>query len=125
MSFITDCANIPGSTQLSVDVSNPDSLVVKNSQDCTAILENNKRLHRQAGEDGGYGPTREWKRAASVPLIIAEKWLREDGIRFWDSEDSDAFLRKLDDPENLFLRTAPGRLSRNRSRTYCKASSGR
>lgn len=126
MSFISEgISNLPGSPVTSVDVSNPDFLIIKNEQDCTAVLKDNKRLYNQAKQDGGYGPTREWKRVASIPPIILEKWYKEDGIRWWDSEDAHLLARKLDDPDWLFLRTAPGVISRRpgKRRMY-KASTG-
>ncbi len=117
MSFISEgISNLPGSPVTSVDVSNPDFLVVKNEQDCEPVLKDNKRLYNQAAQDGGYGLSKSWKRVASIPPIILEKWFKEDGIRWWDSEDTHLLARKLDDPEWSGLRTAPGVISRRRGK---------
>jgi hypothetical protein len=70
----------------------------------------------------GYGPTREWRRAATIPNILLEKWHKEEGIRWWDSEDTPKLMEKLDDPEWSFLRTAPGHLGRKPFRKFHRAS---
>ena len=70
----------------------------------------------------GYGPTREWRRVASIPNIILEKWYKEEGIRWWDSEDMAKLAAKLDDPEWSYLRTAPGHVGRRPYRQYYRAS---
>jgi hypothetical protein len=121
MGLLWDVANIEGGTTTGIDYDPvDDQLTVVNLQDCEPTLELNKKLYNQ--DDGGYGPTREWKRVASIPNIILEKWLKEEGIRWWDSEDTHKLAAKLDDPEWKFLRTAPGRVSRKPVRNYYKAS---
>ncbi len=88
-------------------------------QDVEPILLNNKRLNRDAEEgNGGYSDTREWRRIASIPLILVEKWLREEGINAMLREHWPYVAAKLDSPEYAFLRTAPGRVSRRPLRSY-------
>jgi len=96
-----------------------DLLVVQSIADVEPFLEQNKADMREA-ETGsrGYTPSRDLQRVASIPNIIIEKWLREDGINVFDDNDADKVLAKLDSPEYLFLRTAPGRLSRKPVREY-------
>jgi hypothetical protein len=80
----------------------------KFSQDVSALLDRNKAMYN---ENDGYSPSREWRRAASIPVIIQQKWLQEEG---WDCYDLpanwDKLKQKLNSSEYLFLRTAPGRL---------------
>jgi len=92
--------------------------VIQSTQDIEPILQNNKRLFN---EGDGYGPSREWKRAASVPNIIIEKWMKM-GINAYDLEDLPKILAMLDSPEYRYLRTAPGRLSRRPVRHFLRAS---
>jgi len=81
-------------------------------QDVEPILNNNKRLMAEA-ETGnkGYSPDGDWKRLASIPLVLVEKWLFEEGINVNNKDHWPAVAAKLDDPEYLYLRTAPGRVS--------------
>ncbi len=121
MGLLWDVSNIEGGTATGIGYDPvDDELTVVNQQDCEPTIELNKKLYNDGTE--GYGPTREWRRIASIPNIILEKWLKEEGIRFWDSEDTHKLAAKLDDPEWKFLRTAPGKVSRKPIRTYCKAS---
>jgi hypothetical protein len=76
-------------------------------QDVEPILENNKALQ---GLNDGYTPSKEFRRAASIPNVIIEKWRIEEGIDFFNPDHWPAIKRKLNDPDYLWLRTAPGRL---------------
>lgn len=83
-----------------------NNIVVGRFQDVEPILEHNKRL---ATMDDGYSPSRNLRRVASIPMIVVEQWMQE-GISIFNKNHRDAIRKKLNDPENLFLRTAPGRL---------------
>jgi len=121
MGLLWDVANIEGGTTTGIDYDPvDDQLTVLNRQDCEPTLELNKKLYNDG--TNGYGPTREWRRVATIPNVILEKWLTEEGIRYWDSEDTAKLAAKLDDPEWRFLRTAPGKVSRKPVRNYYKAS---
>ena len=85
------------------------TFTLRTVQDVDPILENNKNL--QALNDG-YSPSRELKRVASVPTTILRKWCKDAGISFRrflrrPHEFSGWLERKLSDPENRFLLTAP------------------
>jgi hypothetical protein len=95
-----------------------DRPVIRSTQDVEPIIENNKRLYN---DGDGYSPSREWKRAASVPNIIIEQWMKK-GINAYKYEDTPKILAMLDSPEYRFLRTAPGRLSRRPIRHFFRAS---
>lgn len=85
-----------------------DQYLLHSSQDTDAIIERNKAM---ATTNDGYSPSRELRRVATIPALIREKWLKEEG---WDAWRPDRYpeqlMRKLNDPEWQFLRTAPGRL---------------
>jgi hypothetical protein len=79
------------------------------SADVAPILERNKAM---ATHNDGYSPTREMRRVASIPLIILQKW-KEEGWDPFNTSDPDVqkkLAAKLDDPEYMWLRTAPGRV---------------
>lgn len=77
------------------------------SADVGAALEQNKAM---ALHNDGYSPSRELRRVAFIPAIIAYKWLSEEGWNVYDPEHSDRLARKLNSSDYAFLRTAPGQL---------------
>jgi hypothetical protein len=89
-------------------VEDEDGLVFHSTQDVEGILD----LNKAAFNDGtrGYTPSRDLRKIAEIPLIIAEKWKNELGVDVFDKNHADAVRRLLNDPEWLYLRTAPGRV---------------
>ncbi|MBP2311887.1 hypothetical protein [Azospirillum soli] len=86
----------------------PDGLLIfERSQDCTPILDRNKALQN---DGDGYSPSRELRRVASIPNVLIEKWLNEEGINLFDPDHWPAIQRKLNSSEYLYLRTAPGQV---------------
>jgi len=90
-------------------------LVVHREADVEPILEANKALYTSGD---GYTPSRELRRAASVPMAIIEKWRNELGVDVFDQNDRAKVLQLLDSNEYRFLRTAPGTLSRKPKRVF-------
>lgn len=82
-------------------------LVVHREADVEPILEHNKAL---AASGDGYSPSRELRRAASIPMAIVEKWKNELGVDVFNPDHLPAVRRLLNSNEYLYLRTAPGRL---------------
>lgn len=82
-------------------------LTVIRGADVEPILEHNKALHAL---NDGYSPSREWRRAASIPLAVVEKWKNELGVDLFNPDHRPAVRRLLNSNEYAFLRTAPGRL---------------
>jgi len=85
------------------------SIHVDSYSDVSAILERNKAM---ANHNDGYSPSREMRRAASIPLSIVFKWLNEEGWFALDPRNWDRLSKKLDDPDWRWLRTAPGHLGK-------------
>lgn len=85
-----------------------DRTVIETVQDVEPILERNKAL--QSEDAGGWSPTRELRRAATIPDIVILKWRREEGIDVYDPDHWPAVKRKLNSSEYRWLRTAPGTL---------------
>ncbi len=111
MGLIWDMSNMAGSIGVGMKYDPiDDELLVRSQQDVEPTLELNKKLYTK--DDEGYGSTRDLRRVASIPNIIVEKWLKEDGINVYREEDWPKVAAKLDDPEYRFLRTAPGKVSR-------------
>ena len=83
-----------------------DTATIRRVQDVEPVLDRNKALYTH---NDGYSPSRDIRRVASIPLVVVEQWMKE-GIDIFDPNCREAVKKKLNDPENLFLRTAPGRL---------------
>lgn len=78
-------------------------LIVDRVQDVEPILEGNKARQIE-------GPDRksELRHIATIPNVIIEKWLLEDGVPFMrmnGPEFAKFVRRKLDDPDWKYLRT--------------------
>lgn len=79
--------------------------IIERWQDCEAIVENNKRLQKEAQRSDFMRHT------ASIPNVIIERWLNEElqrgnvGLRLFSEEFNRVIFRKLRDPEWKWLRT--------------------
>ena len=86
---------------------------IHSEQDCSAALDLNKAM---ANHNDGYTPSRDMRRAAHIPDIVLLLWRQELGGGHGPASDPlhpsnrKWLLRRLDDPDWRFLRTAPGRL---------------
>jgi hypothetical protein len=83
---------------------------IKTLQNVDEILDWNKTLANHDGD--GYSPSREWRRAASIPTVLIHKWLAEEGIDVFNDDHWPAVVKKLDSIEYQYLRTAPGRIGK-------------
>lgn len=88
---------------------------VLSAQDVGSIIERNKAM---ANHNDGYTGSREMRRVASIPLVLIEKWKREEGWDALDPDHSDKLMQKLNDPDYAFLRTAEGRLGMTQDGTF-------
>lgn len=97
-------------TEVSID-SEDGALVERRVQDVEPILEANKA--RQFDE-AWWSANKDMLLVAEIPFVIAEQWMREAGItphEFLSLDPGEGWLkRKLEDPENRFLRVYPGRI---------------
>lgn len=89
------------------------SAIIRTVGESEPVLDHNQRLRALATDDGGYvrGSDRGMKRVASIPAEIVVKWAVEEGIDVYNPEHSERVMRKLNDPDYAYLRTAPGRLA--------------
>lgn len=82
------------------------SLTVSRSQDCTAIAEHCKAQHNA----GAFGSS-EVKHAASIPLILVEKYCNEQGINLHELLNNPAHIRRVVmNPDNSAFRIWKGRI---------------
>ena len=90
-----------------VSASQRDS-IIQRVQDVEPIIENNKRLQ---AEGKGYSSSRELRRIASIPMVVVERWIQEDGVNFMalGKQEKSAYLRKkLNDSDNRAWRNSDG-----------------
>ncbi len=88
--------------------SSTDRTVIETVQDVAPILERNKALQKTEG--GGWSPSRDMRRAATIPDIIILKWRKELGIDVFNRDHWPAVKRLLNSSEWRYLRSAPGHL---------------
>jgi hypothetical protein len=85
-----------------------DRFAVETVADIGPVIERNKSLI--AADDGGWSPTREWRRVASFPPVVIEIFKRRWGADPL-ARGNEALLRRLlNDPDLRHFRTAPGRV---------------
>lgn len=82
-------------------------LTVIRSDDAGPVLEHNKALQTL---NDGYSPSRELRRAASIPFIVVELWKNQYGVDVLNPDHREGVRRLLNSSEWAYLRTAPGRL---------------
>lgn len=88
-------------------VEDDGTVIVRKTQDVTPILDHNKAL---ANHDDGYSRSREMRRVASIPLVVIEQWRAEGFDLLSGNFDRKELRRRLNDSDNRFFRTAPGRV---------------
>lgn len=76
-------------------------------QDTTAAVDRAKAMKTH---NDGYSESRELRRVAHIPDIVAQKWLIEEGWSIHDPGAAHKLAQKLNDPDWAHLRTAEGRV---------------
>jgi len=82
---------------------------VESVQDVEKILDANKTLQNEA-DYSKKGIKNEWWHVASIPVVLQEKWLREEGIDLFNKEHWPKVKAKLNDPDYLYLKTTAGKV---------------
>jgi len=82
-----------------------DRMTIETVQDVAPYLEKNK-TEILAGTINKKAPMR---KMASIPLVLIEKWLREEGLDVFNDDHHKRLMRKLHDPDYAYLRTLEGR----------------
>ena len=93
------------------EIISPTSFNVLRSQDVEAILDKNKADQNDSTFRNGYTESGDMKHVARIPMILLEKWAKEAGIpkrKIFGKEMNEVIRKKLNDPDNKFLRTGLG-----------------
>ena len=84
-----------------------DTITTSRVQDVEPYLDANKRAYNAATK--GF-ESETFNQVASIPMILIEQWLREEGLDIFNPDHAGRLRRKLNDPDYLYLRTKPGRI---------------
>ena len=82
-------------------------VIFKTTQDEKPIISANRDF--QAIADG-YTPSRNMQHVARVPVVVIEQWLTESGLVYGSHEFMTFCIKKLNDPDYVYLRTGLGTL---------------
>ena len=67
-----------------------DKLIIRRSQDVQRILDFNKERNID-----GHNPRSDMRLATSIPLVVAEMWMRETGTKLGSQEFMEVVKKKL------------------------------
>lgn len=96
-----------------------DTFTIETTQNVNPVIDANVSDFN-SGSDG-YTPSRELRKVASIPMIEVHRLMKQ-GINIFNEDDWPKIAAKLDDPDWLKFRTAPGRISRRPHREFYRAS---
>jgi hypothetical protein len=83
-----------------------ENFALERVDDVQPVLDANKRA--QNDNPSGMGASREWKKVASIPVIIQLQWIERYGADPLAKGNEDLLRRVLNDPEWLYLRCSGG-----------------
>jgi hypothetical protein len=84
-----------------------DRLTCYREQDVEPYLNRNKSEY---DVDNKRFKSETFNKVASIPNMVIEKWLREEGLDIFNPDHQERLRLKLNDPAYRFLRTKPGRI---------------
>lgn len=92
---------------LSTSIKEEDGrLIISSSQDCTPIAEHCKALHNE-----GYHGSKEMRHAASLPKVIVEKYMNENGVTFEQFMNDPVHVKRMcNNPDNAMFRVWKGQV---------------
>ena len=82
-------------------------LVIETTQDVSSIIEQNKREYAATDERAKWG---EWSKIGSIPLAVIQSLNQQGILRGFAVVDQKRFKDWLNNPDNRFFRTRPGKV---------------
>ena len=92
----------------SVGLNSNDEITIKQSQDVTDLMEANKAEYNAA--DTKWSDSLFGNKVASIPFTAVDKLNKQGIMQGFKVLDQKRFFAWLNDPDNLFFRTKPGKL---------------
>lgn len=86
---------------------NEGGLILETKQDVTGILEGNKQAFNQVTSQNKWG---DLTKVARLPLTVVDELNKQKIMRGFAVLDETRFRAFLNDPDNRFFRTRPGRV---------------
>lgn len=81
-------------------------IFIAQTQDCTPVVKRAQALHK-AGMHG----SSEMRHAASIPMVILEKYMNEHRVSYQELMTDPVHIKRIcNDPDNAMFRIWPGRL---------------
>lgn len=93
------------------EIISPTALNVKRTQDVSGILDFNKACQNDPDFLNGFTPSGDMKHVARIPVLVLEQWWKEAGRPaggVLGKAMNEIIQKKLNDPDNKFLRTGLG-----------------
>lgn len=90
-------------------ISTTDGVVIRQTQEVGPVLDRNAEL-RWADDRKGYTRDRTLRHVADIPPVLYYQWLKDYGIDACNPDHWEFVKRKLNDIEQLYLRTSTGRI---------------
>lgn len=85
-------------------------IIIEDVQDCTAILEKNKREYNSFDENARWSDEPFRNKIASIPLTVIDSLNKKGILKGFRVLDQKAFKAWLNDSDNRFFRTRTGRV---------------
>lgn len=85
-----------------------DRVVVERVEDVTSILEANKRQFNDVSTSGSMG---EMVHIGRIPVVVMDRWCKEDGINYLAHENKGLLMKKLEQRDNRLFKTHPGKFA--------------
>jgi len=82
-------------------------LIIETRQNVTPFLEQNKASYAQIDERARWG---EFTKIASIPFAVIQELNKKGILKGFHIVDQKAMKAWVNDPENRFFRTRPGRI---------------
>jgi len=89
----------------SIGLNDKDEITVKQEQDVSALIEQNKKEYNNA--DSKWSDELFGNKVASIPFTAIDKLNKEGIMKGFTVLDQKRFFAWLNNPENLFFRTKP------------------
>ena len=92
----------------SVGLNDKDEITIKQEQDVSALIEQNKKEYNNA--ETKWSNQLFGNKVASIPFAAIDKLNKQGIMKGFTVLDEKRFFAFLNDPENLYFRTKPGQL---------------
>ena len=92
----------------SVDLNSNDEITIKQEQDVTALIDQNKKDYNNS--ESKWSDKLMGNRVASIPFAAIDKLNKMNIMKGYNVLDQKRFFAWLNDPDNLYFRTKPGHL---------------